>query len=165
MLLPDGECSPCPQELILTIFQRGDLAPSSISKRRNLNFTSECCRLQNYSKLCIRSFLQTGTNLGNRAVSHDKSLHACGWVLIMTGLWQFKWQYISSKAYGFIIYHLHMIYMHPYTCIFPSHRKKVTNCMDFKKYLCMLITEDGNLSGTTKQHVYHLQKLQHFIST
>lgn len=77
-----------------------------------------------YLKLCIRSFLQTGTNLGNRAVLHDKSLNVCGWVLIMTQLWQFTWQYVSSKAYGFIIYNLHMIYMHPYTCIFSLSQKK-----------------------------------------
>lgn len=45
-----------------------------------------------YVKLCIRSFLQTGTNLGNRAVSVYKSFYVCGRVLIMTVLWHFERQ-------------------------------------------------------------------------
>lgn len=61
-----------------------------------------------YVKLCIRSFLQTGTNLGNRAVLVYKSFSVCGWVLIMTVLWHFKRQYVSRKAYGLIISNLHM---------------------------------------------------------
>jgi len=61
-----------------------------------------------YVKLCIRSFLQTGTNLGNRAVSVYKSFYVCMWVLIMTVLWHFKRQYLSRKAYGLIISNLHM---------------------------------------------------------
>lgn len=64
-----------------------------------------------YVKLCIRSFLQTGTNLGNRAVSVYKSFCVCGWVLIMTLLWHFKRQYVSRKTYGLIRSNLHMWYI------------------------------------------------------
>lgn len=61
-----------------------------------------------YVKSCIRSFLQTGTNLGNRAVLVYKSFSVCGWVLIIPVLWHFIRQYVSRKAYGLIISNLHM---------------------------------------------------------
>lgn len=100
-----------------------------------------------YVKACIRSFLQTGTNLGNRAVSVYKSFSLCGWVLIMTVLWHFKRHYVSRKAYGLIISNLHMWHICvqtakkiPQTTIkafFPSQSHIVTNCISFKNlFIC-----------------------------
>lgn len=52
-----------------------------------------------------------------------------------------------------------------YICTsFPSHRYMITNRLNLKVSLCMLIMEDRNLSGSARQ-IDHLHILQHFLST
>lgn len=160
-------------ELILTIFPKRRLDSCFHFQAQKSKFHLWVLQITKllYVKLCIGSSLQTGTNLGNRAVPVYKSLHVCRRAIIMTGLWQLKWQYVSSKAYyGYIICHLHMWYIciqteiHIYMHFFPSHRYTVTNHLNLKISLCMLIMEDRNFSGTARQ-IDHLHILQHFLST
>lgn len=89
-----------------------------------------------YVKSCIRSFLQTGTNLGNRAVSVHKSFSVRGWVLLMTVLWHFKRQYVSRKAYGFIISNLHMRHICVQTEKKPTNPNNHKSIFSFSQLHC-----------------------------